>query len=311
MEFHSILPCRRFPRRRIARLSMAALVAISSAGGVTMAFAQGWEAPSVQRWAEPHELAIAHRPSATPLDRAAMARLQQAAETAFQQQQFRDALLGFTRLVAVDDRNVAAWFRLGNLYQRASDLTAASDAYHRVLSLAEAGTNDDGLRDKALMNLALLGLWRTRLALAELDRAPNAPGLAGERRSIEADLAQAEGRVRALSSARQSDPSAVTFNAAAVRPATVPASMVSSARRQAERVPAIPQTGADEPRRLGTSSRVEHFQGLPPVPVTGRKTPRPGEGSADSGNGGGRNGPETDEAVLSSDASTPRSKAMR
>ncbi|MFT3804526.1 MAG: tetratricopeptide repeat protein [Burkholderiaceae bacterium] len=296
-------------KRRTTRLSVAAWMILSGAGSGS-ALAQGLDAPSLQHWAQPQELAAAGRAPAAAPDGAAVARLYQAAETAFQQQQFRDAQLGFTRLVAIDERHAAAWFRLGNLHQRASDLTAASDAYRRVLSLVAAAGADDGLRDKALMNLALLGLWRTRLALAELERAPIKPELDGERRAIEAELSQSELRVRALSSARRIDPSTLPVGAAGSRPAVTSTLMTPPDRRQAARQPVVEPTGTVDARRLGPPPRVEHFQGLPSMPAAGTAVPKKGGG--DAGADGAANGEQARAAAApSSEAAPPKSQASQ
>ncbi|MFT4101358.1 MAG: hypothetical protein QM674_10040, partial [Burkholderiaceae bacterium] len=296
-------------KRRLTKLSTAAWMIVSSVG-CGSAVAQGLDAPSVQQWAQAQELAAAGRASAAPPDGAAMARLQQAAETAFQQRQFRDAQLGFTRLVAIDERNAAAWFRLGNLYQRASDLTAASDAYRRVLSLVTTAGADEGLRDKALMNLALLGLWRTRLALAELERAPIKPELDGERRAIEAELSQSELKVRALSSARRIDPSTLPASGASLRPAATSASMMAVDKQQAPRPPVAEQASEAVARRPGSPPRVEHFQGLPSMPAAGTAMPR--KGSGETGANGGADGEQARAAATPSPEAAPaRSQAMR
>lgn len=124
------------------------------------------------------------------LEDAWLQRLREQAEAAYQGRQAQVAIEAFAMLVEFDPQDGRAWLRLGNLYQRKPDVAAAARAYRRAADLGGDGRQPREIRQKALLNLTLLGIERSRQALAELDRERLEPVLADARADVREQLAE-------------------------------------------------------------------------------------------------------------------------
>lgn len=109
--------------------------------------------------------------------------LQADAEGLFRRHEDAQARIAFEQLLELDPDNVVAWLRLGNLLQRSANPLEAETSYRRVLELT-AKRPDDEPRSKALLNLALLGIWRSQQALSELERLPESSLMRSEHQRI-------------------------------------------------------------------------------------------------------------------------------
>jgi hypothetical protein len=135
-----------------------------------------------------------------------------------------------------------------------------------VLELATTRP-DESLRTKALLNLALIGLWRARLALAELDRHFVEPELVPEKRRVEAELADQETRLRRLGRKVSSDGEGEVRTAPGGPPRQGARRGRSprSADETGSVAPASRDAQAREPpaKAWRLSSPVQHIQGMP------------------------------------------------
>ena len=131
--------------------------------------------------ASPDPTAAAMRTGLQVPEDTRLQRLRDEAEAAYQGRQTQAAIEAFVMLVELDPQDARAWLRLGNLYQRKPDIAAAARAYRRAADLRADGREAREVRQKALLNLTLLGIERARQALAELDREALEPALADAR----------------------------------------------------------------------------------------------------------------------------------
>jgi tetratricopeptide (TPR) repeat protein len=106
------------------------------------------------------------------------------AEAHYRGRRYEDAHRDFERLVSREPRALHGWFRLGNLNHARGDLTAAVYAYRKAIDLVPGNAIEFDSREKALANLAIIGLEQARVALEKL----------GERQASEV----ARGRAEAL-----------------------------------------------------------------------------------------------------------------
>lgn len=106
------------------------------------------------------------------------------AEGHYRARRHDEAHRDFEKLVTRDPRALHAWFRLGNLHHARGDLTGAVHAYRKAVDLAPGNAIEHDSREKALANLAIIGLEQARVALDRM----------GARQSSEA----ARGRAEAL-----------------------------------------------------------------------------------------------------------------
>lgn len=140
-------------------------------------------------------------------DDAVLRRLRADAESAYQERQTQAAIEAFVMLVELDPQDARAWLRLGNLYQRKPDIAAAARAYRRAADLRTDGRESREVRQKALLNLTLLGIERSRQALSELDREALEPALTDARSDVRQQLDEL---VRGIDAALARQPAAAS-----------------------------------------------------------------------------------------------------
>ena len=86
------------------------------------------------------------------------------AESAYRDGRHKEAFAAWSKAAAAAPQDARAWLRVGNLWQRAGDLTRAAQAYRTAMD----GQPEDA-RARAALNLALLGLGQASSALRSLD----------------------------------------------------------------------------------------------------------------------------------------------
>ncbi|MEZ5652438.1 MAG: hypothetical protein R3E87_18015 [Burkholderiaceae bacterium] len=86
------------------------------------------------------------------------------AEAAYRARRYEVALEQFGLVAATDDHPLA-WLRIGNIWHRQGQVAMAMDAYGRARDAAARVGQKRGLRERAIMNIALLSLDQAQRAL--------------------------------------------------------------------------------------------------------------------------------------------------
>lgn len=94
----------------------------------------------------------------------------QGAELNYRARRYDVALEQFGVIAAMQDHPFA-WLRIGNIWHRRGEVGQAFDAYTRARDAASTSQRLSGLRDRATMNLALLGLDQAQIAVEEMHTA--------------------------------------------------------------------------------------------------------------------------------------------
>lgn len=90
------------------------------------------------------------------------------AEINYRARRLSAAMEQFGMVAAMQDHPFA-WLRVGNICHRRGDVTGAFDAYKRAQIAASQSERFADLRDRAVMNLALLGLDQAQVALEQIN----------------------------------------------------------------------------------------------------------------------------------------------
>jgi hypothetical protein len=140
-----------------------------------------------------------------PLAPETMERLYEEADAAYRGERWTAAMQGFRALVGYEPGHGRAWFRIGNLHQLRRQYLAAAGAYRRASAAADPGGPDAPpaeamVRNKALLNLALVNLEMAREALAYVEPQSDGQGdvLGDVRMQLDEVRDQAERRARSL-----------------------------------------------------------------------------------------------------------------
>lgn len=99
----------------------------------------------------------------------------QAAEQAYRDRRFDEALAAFRQLAEDEPANAHAWLRIGNVLHRRRDWFDALSAYRKA-ARPQAAT---AIREKAVYNIALLNLELARQAMKRLERIRDEAGASG------------------------------------------------------------------------------------------------------------------------------------
>lgn len=186
----------RSPRWRAVRSAIVSLVSIAlgSQSGASLA-AGPFDPASAERAARLGDQRLGPLVLASPIAAATIERVLAEGESEYRARRIAQALESFRQVAEIDPSNALAWLRIGNLHQQLGEFAPAAAAYRMA-----AGTVDldrwREVRDKALLNLALLGLDEADAALAQLESEPLPPALAAARSQVAGDLAGARARSR-------------------------------------------------------------------------------------------------------------------
>jgi tetratricopeptide (TPR) repeat protein len=142
------------------------------------------------------------------------------AEAQYRDRRHAEAQRDFERVLKREPRALHAWFRMGNLHHARGDLAAAVHAYRKVIELTPMNAIEHDSREKALANLAILGLEQARVALERLN----------ERHASDA----ARGRVEALTPLFEQRQAAVQAELARFAPRVVQPTDISRHGRSGE-----------------------------------------------------------------------------
>lgn len=207
-----------------------------------------------------------------------------AAELLYRAEKRTAATAAYQRIVDRDGGSAQAWLRLGNLHQLRGDLAGAARAYRRAADLPARPDEAAGVRGKALLNLAMLGLIRARQALAELEADGVPPQLAAARDDTRRRVTRFEAE---LEGAETTDPAsergAPARTAIPRGPAAAPAGDVPASDTLAEEPVVIRlDRPAAEPAARAPGRRPRAERGPSPAAGSGAGSPvgggRPGAG---------------------------------
>ncbi len=180
------------------RSAASAVAATAAACSLTLAASPPASAQDADRVLGPIRLV-------RPLAPETMERLYEEADAAYRGERWTAAMQGFRALVGYEPGHGRAWFRIGNLHQHRRQYLAAAGAYRRASAAADPGGPDAPpaeamVRNKALLNLALVNLEMAREALAYVEPHSDGQGdvLGDVRMQLDEVRDQAERRARSL-----------------------------------------------------------------------------------------------------------------